>query len=155
MFGPALALLAALVLTAPTDAPAGGRQVRIASCESRVAPRDLATQDPARVLRGDLQRAIDAIDWKREGVVRPVEVLAVLAEAESHAGKGRARASITVRAVVREPSGALIAIVTGNARGEDRAEARAALERDVLHAAAERASSSLPEAIRRARGGAR
>lgn len=151
MFGPALALLAALVVSSP-EAPAGAPAVRIASCESRVAPRELATRDPARVLRADLERAIGAIDWKREGVHRPVEVLAVLAEADSHAGKGRARASITVRAVVREPGGALIAVVTGNARGEDRAEAHAALERDVLHAAAERASASLPEAIRRARG---
>jgi hypothetical protein len=106
------------------------------------------------VLRADLEMALDAIDWKREGVSRPVEILAVLAEADSQAAGGRARASVTVRAVVREPGGALLAIVSGNARGEDRAEARADLERDVLHAAARRTSHSLPEAIRRARGSA-
>lgn len=162
MVGPALALLAALFTSAPATLPAadagfagavaGPRQVRIASCESRIAPRQLATRDPARALRADLEAALDAIDWKREGVHRPVEILAVLAEAESRADRGRARASVTVRAVVREPGGALIAVVSGNARGEDRAAARADLERDVLQAAAKQTSTSLPEAIRRARG---
>ncbi len=152
MQGPAIALLAALVL--PT-AISGPRQVRVASCERHVAAARMATVDPASVLRRDLEGAIDAIDWKREGVHRPVEVMAVLAEADSSAGRGMSHASVTVRAVVREPNGKLLAVVSGVARGEDRADARANLERDVLSAAAKQASSSLPEAIRRARGDAK
>lgn len=159
MLGPTIALLAALLGPAaasasPVDGVAGPKQVRVASCESRVAPARLATVDPATVLRRDLERAIDAIDWQREGVHRPVEVMAVLAEADSRSGRGMTHASMTVRAVVREPNGKLLAIVSGAARGEDREGSRADLERDVLLVAAQKASSSLPEAIRRARGDA-
>ncbi len=135
---------------------AGPCKVRVASVESRVAPRTLSTPDPARVLFGDFTRSLDLIDCQRERIDRNYEVMAELVSAESASGRDqRVRATVTVKAIVKDGSGALLAVVHGKAKGEDRSSARASLERELLQAAAAQASSSVPEAIRRARGSAR
>ena len=170
MIGHALALLALLPLALapdalapdalapdalagpPRGAPAGAL---VASVDSEVAARALATPEPTGRVRIDLQRGLDAIDWPREGVRGPVALHAVLARAESTAERDRSRASCTIRAVVRGADGALLAVVSGSARGEDRPGARASLEREVLLAAANQLTASVPEAVRRARGATR
>ena len=152
MLSAGLALLVALVASSSTSVEGPSKRARIASVESRAPASKLALRDPARVVRSELEQALDGIDWRKEGIVAPFEVLAVLSEAESSATRDRAQARCTLRITVREPSGALLASVSGSVRGEDRADARAALELEVLHAAAEKTSSSLPEAIRAARG---
>ncbi len=129
------------------------KQVRITSVESRVEAKKLATPDPKAALRSELEEALDAVDWKREGVVRPFEVIAVLAAAESSASRDGVRASCSVEVVLREPSGAILGRVRGSARGEDRGGARAPLERGVLEAAAQSASDAIPQAVRRSREG--
>ena len=131
---------------------AGPCRLRVASVESRVSPQELETKDPARVLRHDLEGRLGRIDCRRERIDRSYDVLAEIADVESTNGRGKVTTSITVKAIVRDGSGSLLAVVVGKAKGEDRSSARAALEREVLEAASARASSSVPEAIRRARG---
>jgi hypothetical protein len=153
MLGAGLALLAALVVSSsssPVESP--GKKARVASVETRAATGKLALRDPAKIVKSELEQALDGIDWRSEGITAPFEVLAVLAEAESTTTRDRAHARCTLRITVREPGGALLASISGSVRGEDRPEARASLEREILHAAAEKTSSSLPEAIRAARG---
>lgn len=146
MFVSSLAFVAVLVGLA---APMGkASHARIASVESRVEAKKLATRDPRAVLRADLERELAAIDWKSAGVKAPFEILAVLADAESSAGKEGAQASCTVQVVLREPGGALLGIVNGRASGHDAGGGRASLELDVLEAAARRASLAIPEAVR-------
>jgi hypothetical protein len=152
MLSAGLALLAALVVTSSAQVEGPDRRARFASVESRAPASKLVLRDPAQVVKGELERALDGIDWRKEGITAPFEVLAVLSEAESSATRDRAHARCTLRITVREPSGALLASVSGTVRGEDRPDARVSLEREVLHAAAEKTSSSLPEAIRAARG---
>jgi hypothetical protein len=156
-----VALLGALLVptmsaeAAPEAVAGAGCQVRLASVESRVAPRALETKDPATILRGDLERSFERIDCARERIDRSYDVMAELTYAESIGSKGRVRATVTVKAIVRDGSGSLLAVVQGKARGEDHTAARGSLEREILQAAAAQASASVPEAIRRARGASR
>jgi hypothetical protein len=149
MLSPALIVAAIFALTAP---PSGRTShARLASVDSRVAPKTLETTDPRPALRADLERELGAIDWKAEGVSSPFVLSAVLTEAESSTSKGAARASCKVELVLREPTGKLLGKVGGFADGEDRAGSRAALELGVIDAAAKSASSAIPEAIRQSR----
>ncbi len=149
MLAPALALVAVVALPASISGKA--KQARLASVESRVDEKKLTIRDPKETLRTELQEALDGVDWKREGVDRPFEVLAVLANGESTASREGVRASFAVQVVVREPSGAILGSVTGRAHGEDKKTSRGALEREVLEAAAESASAAIPEAVRKSR----
>ncbi len=144
---PIAALIVALTLT--PSGPSG--QARLRSVESRVDAGKLATKSPELVVRAELEDALSSIDWKREGVVAPFEILAVLADADSSQGREGARARCVVRIVLREPGGALLGSVSGKATAEDAKAGRASVERDVLDAAVGSASSAIPEAVRRAR----
>jgi hypothetical protein len=159
MLGTVIALAASLLLPASreashdTAAPHAKRcEVRVASALSRVAPRALEMKNPERVLRGDFETSLGRIDCSREKIDHTYDVMAELVAAESVNGRDRVTSSVTVKAIVRDGSGAMLAVVQGKARGEDRSNARASLERDLLKAAADEASRSVPEAIRRARG---
>lgn len=125
--------------------------VRIASVESRVDGKKLKMGDPKPALRAELEDALSGLDWKREAVGAPFEVLAVLADAESTTTRDGAQVRCVVQVVIREPSGALLGTVSGSARGQDKGPVRASLEREVLEAAAESASAAIPEAVRRSR----
>jgi hypothetical protein len=149
MLAHALALVAMIV--GPATITGKAKQARLASVESRVDEKKLSIRDPKETLRSELQEALDGVDWKREGVDRPFEVLAVLSGAESTSTREGVRASFSVQVIVREPSGAILGSVTGRARGEDKKTSRGALEREVLEAAAESASAAIPEAVRKSR----
>jgi hypothetical protein len=149
MLAPALVLVAMIV--GPTTISGKAKQARLASVESRVDEKKLTIRDPKGTLRTELQEALDGVDWKREGVDRPFEVLATLAVGESTSTRDGVRASFSVQVVVREPGGAILGSVTGRAHGEDKKTSRGALERDVLEAAAESASAAIPEAVRKSR----
>jgi hypothetical protein len=149
MLGPTLAMVA--VLLVPTELARKAKHVHIASVESRVESSKLATSNPKAVLRDDLEKALDAIDWKREGVRAPFEVVAVLAAAESSAGREGAQASCTVSVLLREKSGALLGSVSGTARGKERGAKRSSLELGVLEAAVQSASAAIPQAVRKSR----
>lgn len=147
-FTPVVAL-GLMALGAPVEKKAA--PVRIASVESRVDDKKLKMGDPKPALRAELEDALSGVDWKREGVGAPFEVLAVLADAESAVTREGARVRCVVQVVIREPSGAILGTVSGTARGQDKTPSRAALEREVLEAAAESASAAIPEAVRRSR----
>lgn len=164
MLGTVIALAASLLLpAAPLPAleraahdasPIAAKrcEVRVASALSRVAPRALEVKNPERVMRSDFETSFGRIDCSRERIDRNYEVMAELVAAESVKGRDNVKTSVTVKAIVRDGSGAMLAVVQGKARGEDRNAARASLERDLLKAAANEAAASVPEAIRRARG---
>ncbi len=164
MLGTVIALAASLLFPAAPlsggDTPAHDRaapsakrcEVRLSSALSRVAPRALEVKNPERVLRGDFETNLGRIDCSRERIDRNYDVMAEIVSAESVKGRDSVKSSVTVKAIVRDGSGAMLAVVQGKARGEDRPNARASLERDLLKAAANEAASSVPEAIRRARG---
>jgi len=155
MLGTVIALAASLLFPAHgVAAPTGPKrcEVRVASALSRVAPRAMELQNPERVMRGDLEAQFGRIDCSREKIDRTYDVMAELVSAESVNGRDSVKSSVTIKAIVRDGSGAMLAVVQGKARGEDRPNARASLERDLMKAAAAEASASVPEAIRRARG---
>lgn len=154
MLGTVIALAAALLFPAHAAAAPGAKrcEVRVASALSRVAPRAMEMQNPERVMRGDLEALFGRIDCSREKMDRNYDVMAELVSAESVKGRDSVKSSVTIKAIVRDGSGAMLAVVQGKARGEDRPNARASLERDLMKAAAAEASASVPEAIRRARG---
>ncbi len=159
MLGTVIALAASLLFPAAREAahdvsPVSAKrcEVRVSSALSRVAPRALEMLNPERVLRGDLETSLGRIDCSREKIDRNYDIMAEIVAAESVKGRDSVKSSVTVKAIVRDGSGAMLAVVHGKARGEDRPGARAALERDLLKAAASQASASVPEAIRRARG---
>lgn len=124
---------------------------RVAAVESRVASEKLAIVDPKSQLRHELEDELAKIDWRAERVKSSFELLAVLSEAESTAGKDGMRASMTVRIVLREPGGALLGQVSAHAEGVDKRGSRAALEAAVLEAASQKATIAIPEAVRKAR----
>lgn len=130
-------------------------ELRLASAMSRVAPRNLELKNPERVLRGDFETGLGRIDCSREKIDRVYDVMAELTSAESVKGRDSVKSSVTIKAIVRDGSGAMLAVVQGKARGEDHPGSQASLERDLMKAAAAEAAASVPEAIRRARGAAR
>lgn len=167
MLGTVIALAASLLFPAAPHSAAGGWggdahdgaapsakrcEVRLSSALSRVAPRALEVKNPERVLRGDFETNLGRIDCSRERIDRSYDVMAEIVSADTVKGRDSVKSSVTVKAIVRDGSGAMLAVVQGKARGEDRPNARASLERDLLRAAADQASASVPEAIRRARG---
>jgi hypothetical protein len=140
-----------LMLAAPATIHKRATTARIASVESRVDAKKLTMGDPKPALRAELEQALAGVDWKREGVGAPFEVLAVLADADSAITRDGVRANCVVQVVIREPSGAILGTVSGSAKGQDKGNARASLEREVLEAATESASAAIPEAVRRSR----
>lgn len=140
-----------LMLVAPATIAKRATPARIASVESRVDAKKLTMGDPKPALRAELEQALGSVDWKREGVGAPFELLAVLADADSSVTRDGVRAACVVQVVIREPSGAILGTVSGSAKGQDKGSTRASLEREVLEAATESASAAIPEAVRRSR----
>ncbi len=140
-----------LILAAPATVTKKSTHARIASVESRVDQKKLTMGDPKPALRADLEEALGGVDWKRERVGAPFEVMAVLADAESKSSREGTHVRCVVQVVLREPSGAILGTVSGSATGKDKSTPRATLERDVLEAATESASAAIPEAVRRSR----
>jgi hypothetical protein len=106
--------------------------------------------DVVELLRRDAQTELAAIDWSKRGVRRKVSVSASLVRLDSVQERGLLRADATVSATLRDArTGALLAILEGRARAEDRPVAAAGAERDALAAAVRGAITAIPEAIRR------
>jgi hypothetical protein len=154
MLATAIAMGALLRLLDPVacavTAPVEAALARLTSVESHVAPRDLATADPKSAVRIGLEDELGRLDWRGARPNGPIELRAVLAKAESRTTKRGSTARVVVSVAALESSGKLLGQVQGRAAAEDEPGDRAELEQAVLEAAARRAASAIPEAVRRA-----
>ncbi len=146
--GAALVCAAFAVSASPAGADAK-KPVTLGEVSASVASASLP--DAAKLLRQDVEAALEAIDWSRSrGHGKRLTMSAALVRLDSVRTDGRGvRAKCTVSATLRDERGALVATLEGRADAEDDARATRRAERDALSVAVKGAVSRVPEALER------
>ncbi|MEJ7730042.1 MAG: hypothetical protein WKG00_12580 [Polyangiaceae bacterium] len=143
----AVSLAAAVLFAAPARS-AEPCPVTLGGVASNI--RSARAGNVVEAMRKDAQSELDAIDWKKCGVSRKVEVQASLVKLDSRQERGKLRVEATVSATLHDKkSGAMLAVLQGRAETEDQPTAAADAERGAVSGAVRGAITAIPEAMRR------